>query len=124
MWGGICGQNKTPLIRMNGRVTGETHVRDILREQVQPFVRDDIIFMHDNALADCSRVARDFLDEAGIFVMSWPSVSPDLNPIENVWALLKSGLREKTVTCGNDELFKAMCRWNPIFLLSFVNEKK
>ena len=36
--GGICGQTKTALIRLNGRVTGETHVRDILKEQVQPFV--------------------------------------------------------------------------------------
>ena len=35
---GICAQNETALIRLNGRVTGETYVRDILREQVQPFV--------------------------------------------------------------------------------------
>ena len=49
VWGGICGQNKTPLIRLNGRVPGETYVRDILREQVQPFlhVREDVMFMHD-----------------------------------------------------------------------------
>ena len=37
------------------------------------------------------------------FVLSRPPVSPYLNPIENVWALLKSGLREKNVTGGNDE---------------------
>ena len=29
-------------------------------------------------------------------------------PIENVWALMKSGLREKTVTGGNDELFNVL----------------
>ena len=44
--------------------------------------------------------------------MSWPSVSPDLNPIENVWALMKSGLGEKTVTGGNDELFNEI--WDSI----------
>ena len=97
--------NKTALIRLKGRVTGETYVRDILREQVQPFVREDIIFMHDNDPFHCSR-AQDFLEEAGIFVMSWPSVSPDLNPIENVWTLLKSGLREKTG--GNEELLNVL----------------
>ena len=41
--------------------------------------------------------------------MSWPAVSPDLfNPIENVWTLLKSGLRKKSVTGGNDELFNVL----------------
>ena len=47
--------------------------------------------------------------------MSWPSVSPDLNPIENVWTLLKSGLREKTVTGGNDELLNVLVQeWDSI----------
>ena len=61
-------------------------------------------------------MVRDFLDEAGIFVLSWPAVSPDLlNPIENVWTLLKSGLREKTVTGGNDELFNVLVEiWDSI----------
>ena len=59
--------NKTDLIRLKGRVTGKTYVRDILREQVQPFIREDMIFMHANAPAHCSRVARDFLEEAGFF---------------------------------------------------------
>ena len=52
-------------------------------------------------------MARDFLDESGIF-LSWPSVLPDLTPIENVWALLKSCLREKTVIGGNVELFNIL----------------
>ena len=52
-------------------------------------------------------MAREFLNESGI-VLSWPSVLPDLNPIENFWVIMKSGLREKTVTGGNDELFKVL----------------
>ena len=61
------------------------------------------------------------LDESGIFVLSWPSVSPDLNPIENVWALLKSGLREKTVNGGNDELFNVVVEiWDSIDTLPVI----
>ena len=45
--------------------------------------------------------------------MSLPSVSPDLNPIENVWTLLKSGLREKTG--GNEELLNVLVEiWDSI----------
>ena len=33
------------------------------------------------------------------------SVSPDLNPIENVWAAMKSDLRERPVAGSSNELF-------------------
>ena len=34
VWGGIFGNEKTPLVRLNGRVTGDVYVRDILAQQV------------------------------------------------------------------------------------------
>ena len=53
--------------------------------------------------------------------MSWPAVSPDLlNNIENVWVLLKSGLREKTVTGGNEELFNVLVLWDSIDTLPLI----
>ena len=45
----------------------------------------------------------------------WPSVSPDLNLIKDVWALFKSGLKEKTVTGVIDELFNVLVeKWDSI----------
>ena len=38
-WGGICGQDKTPLVIVNGNVTDQCYIDDILDLTVLPFLQ-------------------------------------------------------------------------------------
>ena len=46
-------------------------------------------FMHDGAPCHTAGVVRDFLEDHHVPLLDWPCNSPDLNPIENCWAIMK-----------------------------------
>jgi transposase len=68
----------------------------------------------DNDPKHTSRVAKDFIAENGIRTINWPSNSPDLNPIENMWHIVKNNV-EKRMPRNIEELKRFMTEeWDAI----------
>ena len=59
---------------------------------IDRFGRDSVIFQQDNCKIHISKKAKKLFAEQNIMLFDWPSCSPDLNPIENVWGMLAQRL--------------------------------
>ena len=53
----------------------------------------DFIFQQDLAPAHSAKTTSTWFKDHGIPVLNWPANSPDLNPIENLWGIVKREMR-------------------------------
>ncbi|KAI4873434.1 hypothetical protein NFI96_007171 [Prochilodus magdalenae] len=105
-WGCFSAKGTGLLHRITGKMDGAMY-RTILRDNLLPSARDlkmgrGWVFQHDNDPKHTAKATKDWLKKNHIKVMEWPSQSPDLNPIENLWRELKVRVAKRQPTNLHD----------------------
>lgn len=87
---------------VEGSMNSEQY-KHVVRNRLKPqalewYAGNNWILQQDNAPCHTSRVVKACFEEENIEVLPWPSNSPDMNPIETLWAIIKGKLRQMSVT--------------------------
>lgn len=96
-WGCFSFHGVGSLQPIEGMMRSPQYI-EIIRKKIVPemdrrYPDGTGILQQDLAPCHTSKVVTQFMTEHRITILDWPGNSPDINPIENLWAICKSRLR-------------------------------
>jgi hypothetical protein len=113
IWGCIGIGLKRLIVLPKGSITAATYIHDSLTPSLPDF--NGRLFMQDGARPHTAKKTLKFLQTNNVdYIADWPARSPDLNPIETLWALLarRVGNRLPTDEAELEQFFVE--EWNAV----------
>ncbi len=78
----------------------------------------DFIFQQDLAPAHTAKGTKSWFNDHGVTVLDWPANSPDQNPIENLWGIVKRKMRDTRPNNADDLKAAINATWASLHLSS------
>ncbi len=86
VWGCISAYVMGSLHVLEGTMNAERYIK-VLEQHMLPSRR--CVFQQDNAKPHTAAITTTWLRIRRVQVLNWPTCSPDLSPIENIWHIIK-----------------------------------